>query len=313
MGLGHIYRSINLANQLKKNNFKIIFLTNSIIVKKIVPKSFPVINYKNNLNELKKNLKKFEPKIVIIDKLKENKKELKIISEKTIIFSIDYTGKNKNFIKNGVNILYQKSGLQKKHSISGFKFAILSDSIKNKKPIVISKEVKKILIVQGGSDTRCKIPIIINSLNQINKKLLINIIVGASFQCWEELDKSIAHSQHKIKLYNNIKNIGKIMKLNDLAITGGGMTSLELCHLGIPSLLICGEPFENETTSLLEKNGFGVNLGYEKKLSKEKIACITKKLMIDYKQRKKMNNVGKKLIDGNGTLRITKEISRMIK
>lgn len=313
IGLGHIYRSINLAKELKKNNFRIVFLTNSIIVKKIVPKSFIVINYKNDLNELIKILDEFKPKIIVIDKLEENKKELKIMIEKTIIFTIDYIGKNKNFVKKGINILYQISGSQKKNSFSGFKFAILNDSIKNKQPIEISKKVKKILIIQGGSDTPCNTPIIIDSLNQINEKLLINVIVGASFQCWKELDDSITHSSHKIKLHNNIKNIGKIMKLNDLAITGGGITCLELCHLGIPSVLICGAPFENETTSLLEKKGFGVNLGYRKKISRKKIVNATKNLMTDYNQRKKMNKVGKKLIDGNGTLRVSNEILRLIK
>ena len=33
------------------------------------------------------------------------------------------------------------------------------------------KKVKKILIIQGGSDTPCNTPIIIDSLNQINEKL----------------------------------------------------------------------------------------------------------------------------------------------
>lgn len=313
IGLGHIYRSINLAEELKKNNFRIIFLTKSIILKKIVPKTFMVINYKNNLNELKKNLNEFQPEMIVIDKLEENEKELKIMSEKTNLFVIDYTGENKKFLKYGVNILYQKSGLQKKNSFSGFKFAILSNSIKNSVPIKISKKVKKILIIQGGSDTSCNTPKIVDCLNEINEKIVINVIVGASFECWNELNKSIINSSHKIKLYKNIKNIGKIMKLNDLAITGGGMTCLELCHLGIPSVLICGEPFENETTSLLEKKGFGVNLGYEREISRGEIVISTKNLMIDYKQRKKMNNIGKKLVDGNGTLRVAKEISRMIK
>ena len=98
-----------------------------------------------------------------------------------------------------------------------------------------------------------------------------------------------------------------------MAITGGGMSSLELCCLGIPSIIICGESFENETASLLAKKGFGINLGYNKKISKEKIAVVSKELMMNYEQRKKMNKMGQKLIDGNGTKRVSSIIERMIK
>ena len=91
------------------------------------------------------------------------------------------------------------------------------------------------------------------------------------------------------------------------------MTSLELCHLGIPSIIICGAPFENETASLLQKKGFGINLGYKKNISKEKIFLTVKELMMNYEQRKAMNKIGQRLIDGNGAKRVSKIILRMIK
>ena len=100
------------------------------------------------------------------------------------------------------------------------------------------------------------------------------------------------------------------MVKNDIAITGGGMTSLELCNLGIPSIILCGEEFENETSSLLEKNGFGINLGYKKKISKKEIALTVKKLMSNYQQRKNMNKIGKKLIDNEGIKRVTDIVLR---
>ena len=312
-GLGHVYRSLNLAKELKKNNIKVIFLTKSIILKKIIPKSFTIKNISNNKNDLQKNLDIIDPKIIIIDKLKENSNELKILGKKSKIIAIDYTGKNKKMIKFGINMLYQKSGIQGKNSFSGFNLTILSESIRNKNPIKISKKVKKILVIQGGSDTRCNTPKIIESLNKINEDIEIDVVVGASFQYWKKLEKSINDSIHHVKLFHNTKNIEKIMRRNDMAITGGGMTSLELCHLGIPSIIICGASFENETSSLLAKRGFGINLGYKEKISKEKIAVTSKELMMNYEQRKKMNKMGQKLIDGNGTKRVSSIIERMIK
>jgi UDP-2,4-diacetamido-2,4,6-trideoxy-beta-L-altropyranose hydrolase len=313
IGLGHVYRSINLAKQLKNNNYKIIFLTKSSILRKIIPLTFPIKKINENVKTLEKILDEIKPKIIILDKLYENSNELKILNNKSQVLAIDYIGKNKFYLKNGINILYQKSGIRGKNSVSGFAFAILSNSIKIKKAIKISKQVKKILVIQGGSDTPCNTPLIIDSLNSLQEKMKVDVIVGASFECWKKLDKSIKNSNHQIKLFHNIRNIGEIMEKNDMAITGGGMTSLELCHLGIPSIIICGAPFEEETASLLEKNGFGMNLGYMKKLSKEKIAVSVKELMMDFKLRKGMNKIGQKLVDGDGSKRVANEISRRIK
>ena len=313
IGLGHIYRSVNLAKELKKENYKIIFLTKSNISTKIIPKIFTVKKIKNNLNELQNILNKINPKIIIIDKLEENLDEIKILKEKSTVVAIDYTGKNKKYIKFGINLLYHKSGIQGKNSFSGFNLTILSDSIRKKKPIKIIKKVKKIFVIQGGTDTPCNTPKIINSLNQINENIQINIVVGLSFNCWKILNESIKNSVHDVKIFHNIKNIGEIMQKNDIAITGGGMTSLELCHLGVPSIIICGASFENETSSLLEKNGFGINLGYKKNISEKKIVATVKKLMANYEQRKEMNKIGQKLIDGNGIKRVINIILRIMK
>lgn len=313
IGLGHIYRSLNLAKELKKNNVKIVFLTKSPIVKKIIPKIFTIKKINNNTKELQNFLNKLNPKIIIIDKLKENSSELKILNRKSNVVGIDYTAKNKKILKFGINMLYQKSGIHGKNCFSGFDLTILSDAIKNTNPIKISKKVKKILVIQGGSDTPCNTPLIIDSLNEVYENIQINVIVGASFECWKKLNESMNNSIHPVKLFHDVKNIGEIMKKNDIAITGGGMTSLELCHLGIPSIIICGASFENETSLLLEKNGFGINLGYNKKISKEKIAVKINDLMMDYKKRKKMNKIGQKLIDGMGTKRVSKIIVSMIK
>lgn len=313
IGLGHVYRSLNLAKELKENNFKIIFLTKSEMLKKIIPKKFEIKILKKNIKNLENILENLNPKIIIIDKLKENTDELRILNDKSTVIAIDYIANNKKIIKNGINILYQKSGILGKNSFSGFDFTILSESIRKIRPIKISKKVKKIIIIQGGSDTPCNTPTIINALNAIDEDIQINVIVGRAFKCWKKLEKSMDNSIHKIKLFSDIKNIGKVMIKNDIAITGGGMTSLELCNLGIPSIIICGASFENETSSLLEKNGFGVNLGYEKKISKEKITATVKELMINYQQRKEMNEIGQKLVNDYGIKKVSNVILSMIK
>jgi len=313
IGLGHIYRSLYLAKELKKNKFNVIFLSKNIFLKKIIPKNFQVEIFDGNLKKLEKILQQLNPKLIIVDKLKESSIQLQILSKYSTLVGIDYIGKNNSKINYGINILYQKSGIIRSNSFSGFNLSILNNSITNYKPIKINKKVNHILIIQGGSDTPCNTPTILNALNKIDSDFEINIIVGGAFECWNKLYKTIDSSKHLVKLHSNVKNIGKIMIQNDIAITGGGITSLELCSLGIPSIIICGSIYENETSSLLEKYGSAINLGYKKNFRVDDITETVKKLLDNYEQRKEMNKVGKNLIDEKGSKRVVEIILRINK
>ena len=87
---------------------------------------------------------------------------------------------------------------------------------------------------------------------------------------------------------------------------------IPLCNLGIPSIIICSEKFETETASLLSKSGFGINLGYYETVSAQKIKNTLSRLIQNYKLRTNMNKIGPKIIDGNGTKRVSKLIQEWI-
>ena len=103
------------------------------------------------------------------------------------------------------------------------------------------------------------------------------------------------------------------MRKSDLAITAAGNTLLELAHLGVPSLIICAEKFELETANLLQRQGFGKNLGFGKNIKSAKIFSELIDIMNNYQLRKNMNIIGPKLVDGKGTSRIIKILNHEIK
>ena len=58
------------------------------------------------------------------------------------------------------------------------------------------------------------------------------------------------------------KDFTKLLSSHDLVISSSGLVSYELAFLGLPSIFIASETWENSTASYLEKNGFGVNYGF---------------------------------------------------
>ena len=306
IGLGQVYRALNLAKEIKKLNKNILFITNDFLAKKLVKplfhcKLFSEINLKTDMIISKDDL-------VIIDKHEETRKKLNYFkSNSYLTIGIDYIGKGKKLLSKGINILYPQSGITGKKGYSGFQYSILDPSFKKSCSIKIRKQVKSLVIMQGGTDSHCFIPNIIDSISQLKSKLKITVIIGP-IEYNKKLQKSIDKSNLSIEVKRNVKFMHKELARHDIAITGGGMTLLELSKLGIPSIIICTEKFETETASLLSKSGFGINLGYYEKLSNQKIKNAISRLIQDYKLRTEMNSIGPKIIDGNGTKRVCKLI-----
>jgi len=313
IGMGHVYRALNLSSVLKKNGHKIIFLTKEPFTKRAVSKTNECkLIQKLSNNRIQKFLKKKSPDIIIIDKLNETKKNLITFKKFCPIIGIDYTGKHKELFDCGINILYPKSGISKK-SFSSLDYAIFNEKFKQIKKKKIRKEIRSILILQGGADTYCFTPKIIKAVYGLENNFKISVILGPSFNCWSRLNHALKKMGKPVKIYHNVKNMPFLMRKYDLAITAAGNTLLELAYLGIPSVIICAERFEIETAKLLESKGFGIHIGFGKDITSSKIRYQLMKLVKDYSLRKKMNRMGPKLIDGKGSSRILKILCSKIK
>jgi len=304
IGMGHIYRSINLANELKSKN-EISFLTREQLSYQIFKKKYKSFFVKkSDINREKAIIKKINPNLVIIDKLKERNSTISNIYRicRNILL-IDYTKKNTCSDFYGITILYPFTGFSSQKKVD-LKYAIINRNFFKNRISKINPIVKKIIVLQGGADTHCFTPKIIDSFNKVNLNFEITVVLGRSFNCWKKLNRSISNSKQKIKILSDLPTLSPILKKFDLAITAGGMTLLELAYVGVPSLIICGEKFEVETANLLEKNNFGKNLGFGKNLSTTKIAKNIELISQNLTQRKKMKLNGQKIIDGNGVIRV---------
>lgn len=312
IGMGHVFRSMNLASKLKQK-YDVFFLTRELTSKKIISKKFR-IKYISSLDydAEKRYYDELKPQLVIIDKMNERKRTLDLLKKNSIItLAIDYTGNNKHLIDYAINILYQKTGKKSKNTFSSFKYAIINPNFKfcNQK---LRKQVKSVLVLQGGSDTHCFTPKILDSLKELKDISNINVILGPSFSCYKKLEKVVSNYPKKITILKYVKNMNNVYSKNDLAITAAGMTLLELACVGLPSVIVCAEKFEIETARMMQKKGFGVNLGYGINVSKSEIKKNVEHIMQNYSLRKKMSLNGPKIIDGNGIYRVVKLIDSLI-
>jgi len=238
IGMGHVFRALNIAKFLKKRKHKIIFLTKESSAKKIISKTNECkLSQKFDDRKIIKFLHEFKPDITILDKLNETRKNLMILHKiQTQIVAIDYTGKHKDMIHYGINYLYQKSGM-KKNSYSGFKYTVLDDNFLKNLRKMFQKNIQTVLVLQGGADTYCFTPKIIKALDEIDLDFKISVVLGPSFKCWSKINRVLKNCQKPVKIHHNVKNMTPILKEGDFAVTAAGNSLLELAFLGIPSLI----------------------------------------------------------------------------
>jgi UDP-2,4-diacetamido-2,4,6-trideoxy-beta-L-altropyranose hydrolase len=311
IGMGHVYRSIAVAEFLKNLGCKIHFLTsnNKLVIKKL--NKYGTCHIGNNLKTEIKKIEEIKPNIIIIDLLKKffpyNYQYMKNIQKLcNLLVTIDFTGKEVQYSDIGIHSLFKPKKFTAKNSFYDIKYSIVRDSfLEARKKYKVKKHVKSILVLQGGSDTNCITPKIIKSLNKIEGDFIITVIVGSAFKCWNQLNETSKNLGKKIIILHDIEKIHSEMLKHDIAITAGGNSMIELMTIGIPTVIVYGNKHEDEIAEYMNKKKMSINAGYGKNISQKQIILKIKYLSNDYNLRKTISNNAKKNIDGSGIKRIS--------
>tara|TARA_B100001057_G_scaffold111913_2_gene110035 strand:- start:8984 stop:10012 length:1029 start_codon:yes stop_codon:yes gene_type:complete len=225
LGYGHLYRSILLANFLKKKFFlppeKILFIikTNNKYSKSLnilKEYKFKIISLRPHIKDYSSDeiffLQKFKANLIIIDRLGKLTKnfnyKLQANFKKKII--IDDSSSERKFFDLSLNPLIQNVPKYQGANI-GYKYLILNQIKKSK-----TKDQNNIFIFFGGYDKKKMSKRILKALNKI--KLRFNIFVPESYKKLLIRIKS----RHKIFFYKGKQYPVKLAG-SKLAITAGGI------------------------------------------------------------------------------------------
>ena len=196
-----------------------------------------------------------------------------------------------------------------KNDYIGPQFHITSPEFNNLKS-QFRKDVKNILVIQGGADPFNLTCDIISQLDFIKKDfngVKIHVITGPAYIHTKSL--LVYKKENNIVFHNNIKKMGLFLKNIDLAISSIGVTAFEIAGMGIPSIHITSIEKEIETGRALKEQGVSVFLGL---CCKDDIGYLLKssvsRLINSQYSRKKMRRNCFKLFNKSFNEKIIKEI-----
>tara|TARA_B100001540_G_scaffold309118_1_gene324821 strand:+ start:2552 stop:3553 length:1002 start_codon:yes stop_codon:yes gene_type:complete len=313
LGLGHIYRCINLSKELSSH--KIIFLIEDYgsVSTLLKEQNLRYIKLKPGLSEkidIQKTLKIIQDEkidLVIADKYGLTNNFVKTIKQATKIIvisdlrNIDYDA---NLVVNGF-IGYKNKITRNKYGtkcLLGPKYQILNKIYTRKK---INKKKKiDILATFGGFDSANIVPVFIKSFKNNMNNFKIKIILGPSTKKNSELSKLLKKYNNSITIVHKVPNMRKEISDTKFGFCSGGITTYEFSNMNVPFAIISQYPHQLITSKEWQKLGIGLNLGRLSISTPKKIQNIVNSLEKFKKNLKTNYNI----VDGLGTKRIKQEI-----
>lgn len=316
IGSGHFYRCLSLAEEICKQGKKVIFIVKNKdeFLYHIGNKKIPFITIESeNIRDEIKSCKNILGSIknLIIDLPMHNElygESFYGICKTAIIDDLGNMKVFSNYLFNGsiVDSYHNYKKINKKSQICvGPKYMILRREFldKRKEYSVSKREIKNILLTFGGSDESDLAKRFIHFFGKKNYQ--ITAVIGPSFKKNDMLI-DYANKFDNVKIKTSVKNMASLFIKQDLVISSSGITSYELACLGVPSILIPVDKHQLPTALSMENNGCAVNYGYwdDDFTRIEKIISI----LDNYENRKKIYQLGRKIIDGKGCLRVVKNL-----
>jgi UDP-2,4-diacetamido-2,4,6-trideoxy-beta-L-altropyranose hydrolase len=169
--------------------------------------------------------------------------------------------------------------------------------------INIRNKIEKILITFGGSDPKEMTGIVLKHLIKEYPHMEKIVLVGRASNNFTSLIK-IKDTCTKFYDHPTGEELKNLMLDADIAISAGGQTLFELARIGVPTIAI--QIVDNQRLNIkgLTKAGFTEYAGNNIHIALKNLDKLMVKLA-NKKIRKKKSDIGRNLIDGYGSVRIT--------
>ena len=285
-GLGHIYRCINLAYELKKHAEVYFLVEDYGGSKKIIHDNnfFQVFTLSKHISDdldIQKTLqfvKKNEIDLVIVDKHKITKryvKKIKNYAKIAVITDLNEISLPADILINGYIGLKNQKFKNSHNTLCLTRTKIPNFKSKNFLKFLVQQHKKyDILVTFGALDEKCMVDIFLNSLNHFSTMFKIKIILGPIASQSKLVINFSKKFPKNITYVKETKNMNKEIIQSRFGFTAGGITSYEFASMKIPFAIICDSKHQIPTAIEWEKKNLAFNLGFIDKHTSSKISTL---------------------------------------
>ena len=323
LGIGHLSRCLTLAIVLrtfnvksyfliKKDNDAIEFIRNSRFELFTLPNNR---SEKNELTELVKLHNYIKYKCLIMDSMRErNRKFFTAINKlcKTVVIDSEAHKSNLNadlIIWPDIKEFYPKETMTNTPNrlLVGTRYMPLRNIPKGN----IRKIPNSILVSMGGTDKRQLSEKVVMSFLKSKRKFKMKIIIGKYFNDSKRIYDKIKNDP-RFTVMSNVESLIPLMQECEIGIFTYGITTYESLMVGLPSLIISHSKSNHIAAQKLSRYECIHYLGYYKSINFQKIPNSVFEIISNSVKYKNFAKKGRSLVDGRGSERLAKEITRLL-
>ena len=167
---------------------------------------------------------------------------------------------------------------------------------------------RKLLVSMGGSDPDNLTGVVIDALHDV-PDIDATVVVGNSNPHLEELERTASQVGGWLRLRNSVNNMPELMAWADVAVSGAGSTTWEMCLLQLPMALIDIADNQTPIANALVASGAAIHLGDFRNVRAKEIAKRVTSLLASETERVTLSAQSGKLVDGWGTGRVLSELT----
>lgn len=166
-----------------------------------------------------------------------------------------------------------------------------------------------ILVTLGGADPDNFTLKVIEALDLLNlPELEVKIVIGSVNPYYNLIKKRMARVSFKGELLANVSNMAPLMTWADLALTAGGSTCWEFAFLGVPIIIFVVSENQRGVAAGLDAAEAGLNCAASRGMRTDTLAGKIKSLLYDKSRRQRMAQSGRKIVDGQGAMRVVRKM-----
>jgi UDP-2,4-diacetamido-2,4,6-trideoxy-beta-L-altropyranose hydrolase len=163
----------------------------------------------------------------------------------------------------------------------------------------------KMLVTFGGSDPGNFTRAAMEAIRRIDIPGVDTVVVlGAANPHRLSLEGISAKSGGSLRLQQHVSDMASLMASSDVAVSAAGTTCLEMCFLGLPSIVISVAENQLNSGCELQRRGCAIHIDGTRNVLLQGLAARVKQLISDRPERQRLSHNARMLIDGKGATRV---------
>ncbi len=321
---GHVMRCMAIAEELKKLGENPLFISADEFPRLLIEgKGYEFVSLgsdwrhmEGETGQLQAVINKERIEVLLVDSYYATKAYFEKIHTFTKVIYMEDLGKEvydvdavicyANYHK---ELLLEERYPSETRLLLGTKYAPLRSVFSDLPPKEISPELKRLLVLSGGTDPHDFLWKFSESImeNGLYEKLEeIYIVCGRYYMRYDELRGKLAGNE-KFRIHRAVENIEKHMQLADAAVTSAGVISYELCAAGVPAITYVMADNQQKNAESFHRDGImecAGDLRCDPVL--KRIEGLLDGKYRDYLYRKKVSEAAQRKVDGRGAWRIAR-------